>query len=313
MTENPYSAPDSPSEPAPEPAPPPPTAKPRVWPALLLPPAGLALAIGLQAVLGIATAAWLGSQGVPPTELADQVIATLTSPAGMLVMVVIGPGAFGIVALLAGWISPEPLLRRLGFFRVRNAAALCGLTAVGSIVPLAVAIALATWVAVWAEPLGLVDDSFVKFFEEVTPGQGVVFVLLIALSPGFCEEMLFRGYVQQRLIKRWGPAWGIGVASVLFALAHIMPPNIAVALPMGIWLGVIAWRTGSIWPSIVCHAFVNGGLNAWRLAAKFGELTDTQVMIGNVAFVLAGSVCFVLACRMLIRYPQGRSPLGAEA
>ncbi|TWT78583.1 CAAX amino terminal protease self- immunity [Posidoniimonas polymericola] len=292
------------SELPPEPMTAPPPAKPRVWTALLAPFAGVALAVALQAGIAIVVAISLAAQGVPPAELGDRVLEVISSPAGMLVLVAAGPGAFGVVTLLAGWLSPESLKRRLGFNRVRNAGALYGLTVVGSIVPLAVAIALATWVASWAEPLGLTDNSFVAFFENVTPAQGVVFVLLIALVPGFCEEMLFRGFVQQRLIQRWGPAWGIGVASVLFALAHIMPPNIAVALPMGVWLGVIAWRTGSIWPSIACHAFVNGGLNAWRLVAKFGELTDAQVMTGNVAFVAVGAVFFVLACRVLIRYPQ---------
>ena len=46
-----------------------------------------------------------------------------------------------------------------------------------------------------------------------------------------------------------------------------MPSAIALAFPLGIWLGVLAWRTGSIWPSIVCHAAINSGWNALQILA----------------------------------------------
>ena len=77
----------------------------------------------------------------------------------------------------------------------------------------------------------------------------------------------------------------------------------AVALPLGVWFGVIAWRVGSIVPTIVCHAFINGGVNAWRLVVKFAELSETVQLVSTAFFLIVGVVCFVLSCRMLAEYP----------
>jgi membrane protease YdiL (CAAX protease family) len=72
----------------------------------------------------------------------------------------------------------------------------------------------------------------------------------------------FRGYMQQRLVDRWGPAIGIVVTSIVFGIVHVMPHSIAAAMPLGFWFGYVAWRSGSIFPAMLCHFFVNAGLNA---------------------------------------------------
>ena len=45
------------------------------------------------------------------------------------------------------------------------------------------------------------------------------FVLYLAM--GFGEEVVFRGYLQTRLVERYGALWGILIASVTFTLVHI--------------------------------------------------------------------------------------------
>ena len=136
----------------------------------------------------------------------------------------------------------------------------------------------------------------------MTPGWGVIFVLLIAFLPGFIEETMFRGYIQQRFMTRWSPWKAIGVTSVLFALVHVTPHGMAVALPLGVWFGYIAWKCGSIGPCIACHAFVNGGLNTWRLIAKFGELSEQTQYIVSGVLVAIGFVAFIMACRLFASY-----------
>jgi membrane protease YdiL (CAAX protease family) len=60
-------------------------------------------------------------------------------------------------------------------------------------------------------------------YERMTPVVAVPFVLFIAAFPGFNEELLFRGYIQRRLLARWSPWLAISVTSALFALMHVMP------------------------------------------------------------------------------------------
>jgi membrane protease YdiL (CAAX protease family) len=57
------------------------------------------------------------------------------------------------------------------------------------------------------------------------------------------------------------------VTALLFAVAHLNVIQAVFALPLGIWLGIMAWRTGSIWPGVLCHAVVNA---VWNLVNIVG-------------------------------------------
>lgn len=80
-----------------------------------------------------------------------------------------------------------------------------------------------------------------------------------------------------------------------------MPHAVVFAFPVGIWLGVLAWRTGSVWPSIVCHAFLNGIWNVFQIGVHLGNVHETvQYAILGLS-VLVGWIAFVLSIRMLSR------------
>ncbi|HEX8354251.1 MAG TPA: CPBP family intramembrane glutamic endopeptidase [Pyrinomonadaceae bacterium] len=79
-------------------------------------------------------------------------------------------------------------------------------------------------------------------------GSGVIFLLGAA-----AEEMLFRGYPLQTLMRSW-PLWlALVPVSVPFALVHLSNPNVAPGFTFantvlaGVWLGVAYWRTRSLW------------------------------------------------------------------
>ena len=62
--------------------------------------------------------------------------------------------------------------------------------------------------------------------------------------------------------------------AVIFAAFHGTPLWAIAVLPLGLWLGVLAWRTGSLLPGMVCHGFINGGVNAFRVATKMGMFPE---------------------------------------
>lgn len=113
------------------------------------------------------------------------------------------------------------------------------LSMIGSIFLLAIGLALAE-ALVWLVPWLPVDPTAKLLFENMTVPRAIPFIIIIGLVPGFCEELLFRGYVQRRLTARWGPAVGILIASVAFGLAHLMPHVVVFATVLGIWFGVVA-------------------------------------------------------------------------
>ena len=132
-------------------------------------------------------------------------------------------------------------------------------------------------------------------------------MLFISLAPGLCEELLFRGYLQTRLLERWKPGFAILVSSALFALFHITPQAMALAFIVGLFLGVLAWRTGSIWPGVLCHAFINGSLNVLRLGQKFEVWSESTSSVIAIAMISLGVVCFGVSVWLMVKSRSERT------
>ena len=86
------------------------------------------------------------------------------------------------------------------------------------------------------------------------------FVLLAVVFAPIAEEMVFRGWLYTSLRRVAGVKTTIAITSVLFALAHWESTHLyaLAVLPVGLVLGVIRHRTGTIAASITFHAVYNG-------------------------------------------------------
>ena len=144
-------------------------------------------------------------------------------------------------------------------------------------------------------------------------GMGVSFnLVMLALVPGLCEELLFRGYAQ-REFERWGgPAAGILLSGVLFGAYHLRPTQLLPLIVLGTYLAYLTWRTGSLWPAIAVHMAHNGLavlVSAYvRQQPAYDMKTLEQAPMPWYAvlggFVIVGSVLYLL--HSLARQSRGR-------
>ncbi|MFZ5926872.1 MAG: CPBP family intramembrane glutamic endopeptidase [Acidobacteriota bacterium] len=102
--------------------------------------------------------------------------------------------------------------------------------------------------------------SWVRTAEpEMAAGVGkFVFVTLLLWIGAAGEELMFRGYPFQILVRRFGPGWVIPPFAVLFALAHFDNPqsNWAAVGNTALWgvvLGLAYWRSRDLWLPIGLH------------------------------------------------------------
>lgn len=86
----------------------------------------------------------------------------------------------------------------------------------------------------------------------------ISFVSVAVLAP-FFEELYFRGLLHRWFRARWRMWPAIIASSVIFGLAHIDSAGVAFSsFILGIVMAYAYEKTGSLWISIVMHAFNNG-------------------------------------------------------
>lgn len=84
-----------------------------------------------------------------------------------------------------------------------------------------------------------------------------VLILFLAVLPGLCEEITFRGYIMRGMLNTRGPAVAIFLSAVFFGMMHFSLYRFLPTFGMGLILGFIAWRTRSLWLSILIHIINN--------------------------------------------------------
>lgn len=131
------------------------------------------------------------------------------------------------------------------------------------------------WVAIAG---GTAPDNS-DFIPRSLSGFGPVALLfaLVAVGTPIAEELFFRGLFLRAVAKRWTPATGAVVSSVIFGLFHAQGGGfvyagfiVLVTMAYGFVFALVDIRNeGRIGPSIVAHMVVNGvGVAAALLTAS---------------------------------------------
>lgn len=77
--------------------------------------------------------------------------------------------------------------------------------------------------------------------------------LVIGLLVPFAEELVFRGAILKSLLTKYRPWIAIVLSAVIFSVGHLNPAQMPHALLIGLLLGWMYWRTGSILPGMAYH------------------------------------------------------------
>jgi membrane protease YdiL (CAAX protease family) len=115
-------------------------------------------------------------------------------------------------------------------------------------------------------PLRQIKTFCEEEFVPLLAGSSWLDMVLIAISAGVGEEMLFRGVLQCSLATWLGTSWGLSLSSLLFGLLHpISIPYILVTILVGLYLGGAFLLTGNLLTVMVAHALYDFALMAYLL------------------------------------------------
>ena len=113
------------------------------------------------------------------------------------------------------------------------------------------------WIIILEALGGKIPES--PSFTASTPGQLIGLVLLSAVLPGVCEELLFRG----TLLSAWeekGSLKAVLIVSFLFMLLHGSVSGMPAELAAGLILAFLAVSTDSLFAGIIFHTVYNSAI-----------------------------------------------------
>lgn len=137
------------------------------------------------------------------------------------------------------------------------------------------------------------EDTF-----KLIIGNQFGYIVLCLFAP-FVEEIVFRGAILKALLHGMNRHWAaIFVSAMLFALVHANPAQMPHAMLIGLLLGWLYYRTGSILPGVALH-WVNNTVAyiTYKLMPQAEDMTLSQLFGGdNVRILLAMlfSMCILL-------------------
>lgn len=95
-------------------------------------------------------------------------------------------------------------------------------------------------------------------FETLVNGAPFLSVVLVmAVIPAVCEEVAFRGFIFNGLKRNDAGMRAVLVTAVLFGFSHGVLQQSLAATVMGVLLGWITWRSGTLLPALVVHVINN--------------------------------------------------------
>lgn len=127
------------------------------------------------------------------------------------------------------------------------------------------------------------------------------FIAIVILAP-LCEEPVFRGLIMRGWL-RYGFVAGVVGSGILFGLQHAQLTNLVPLSLVGVVLGIVTFRAGSLWPAILVHATYNG------LSIPFLLMPEAEIPeISDATFMLAGLIATPVALAVLWLYHRVAPP-----
>jgi sodium transport system permease protein len=152
------------------------------------------------------------------------------------------------------------------------------------------------------EMLVTVERDEVEALERLVERPPLAIVMLsVALAPAVCEEVLFRGALLRGLASRIPPVAALLIAAAMFAVYHAKPVQMLPTFTLGLVLGALSMRAGSILPTVIAH-FLN---NAMAIVVHRQESEPlSRGLEEHPELVLAGlGALFVLGAAVAIASP----------
>jgi uncharacterized protein len=105
---------------------------------------------------------------------------------------------------------------------------------------------------------GQTNDAIKGILKMENIGELLANLTIMALIPAIGEELVFRGLLQQQLMRKMQPIAAILVAGAVFSAIHMQFEGFFSRWLLGSLLGWLYWETKNFWVPVAAHFFNNG-------------------------------------------------------
>ena len=183
-------------------------------------------------------------------------------------------------------LAPAALFAVIARWKVRDTFALRPTTATAMAGAALLGIGLAPWVQLVATLQRLIWPSESEAAQQTTKlildalrAHPLLTIAGVGALAGVCEELFYRGPLQTALVRKL-PAWpAIILVGVLFGAIHMDLAGLPLRAALGVLLGWIVWRGGSIYPAMLAHGLFDStsiALFWWALHSQGEKALATQ-------------------------------------
>ncbi|MCR5031494.1 MAG: CPBP family intramembrane metalloprotease [Lachnospiraceae bacterium] len=120
------------------------------------------------------------------------------------------------------------------------------------------------------------QNQILQVSDEIVGNAPMVVLFFFALLAPFCEEVVFRGIVFGTYRKGGNILTAILLSALMFGFMHMNINQAIYAFALGIFMALLVEATGSLWSSLLVHAFFNG-TSMMTLFASSSALGDASL------------------------------------
>ena len=158
-------------------------------------------------------------------------------------------------------------------------------------------------------------EMFTEMMKELTGGPFWSSFLTVAIFAPIFEEWLCRGMVLRGLLTKMKPVWAIVISALFFAVIHANPWQALNAFLIGLMMGYVYYKTGSLLLTMIIH-FVNNATSV--IVSHIDSMQDyadvtswMEVMDKSTYTILFAVSCVILAaCLWAFSRIQVENPWG---
>lgn len=149
------------------------------------------------------------------------------------------------------------------------------------------------------EPLGLIlpemPETLEKSLDMLTKGPLWVSLLSVSIFAPLFEEWLCRGLVLRGLLSKMKPGAAICISAAFFALLHMNPWQAIPAFIIGLLLGYVYYKTGSLKLTMLMHCVNNTMAVVFSRIPALEEAETFMDVLSPWAYT-----CIYIACILLV-------------